>query len=279
MEKNVKKILFRGRLIVAGIRKLFSLYIEYSKTKISRGAEFRLDFLGGVLFGTLASFLTPLFQYLIYSNTSGYPGWTYPQILLFQSLLLIWYGISNILFGEIRYKVQSSVLMGNLDIYLLKPYHPLCLMFAEGFNYRSFGTLFAGLFLFSYCIVTQHLTLSIVLVLKILALFMAGLVFYISQIIFFICFAIRVIYILRIIEIMDRLFSVAYFPAEIFKGVAKLGYLVVFPMAIWAYYPAQAVLGRLGITVLFAIVVIIIIFFLSLMTWNRVIKKYTSAGG
>ena len=261
------------------IIKYLSLYIEYSKIIFARGTEFKTDFVLGICINLISTLFTPLFQFLIYHNTRGYPGWTFDEIILFQSILLFWNGIILTLFGSIRYRITPMIIYGHFELFLLKPYPALLLIFAGGFNYYSIGTILAGIILSIYALIKLNLIIGFIQILLFWTFFFIGILFYLSIMIFFLCISFILIYIFNLFEIKDRLISLAHFPAEIYSGLFKTIYLIFFPLAIWTYYPSQTFLGKLNIISIYACISSILMFILSLIAWNFTIKKYTGAGG
>ena len=258
---------------------LFRLYIMDGKMKLARGISYRTDFIAGLLISLFFSCFGPLFQFLIFSKTNGFPGWNFEQMAVMQAVLLLWSGVTYLLMGDIWWLMPSLVQYGQFDSYLIKPYPPLAMLFTKGFSYRSIMTVLAGLAALTYTIVTGHFSVGWRQILLFSALFGAGLLLYMTMLIFFCAVTLRLVNTTRFKDILDRLTFFGSFPAEIYSHGLQAVYLIALPIALWVYFPAQALLGRLDWTALYGLLVSFGLFALSLWTWNYQIKKYTSAAG
>ncbi len=261
------------------IRDLFGLFLFECKIKLARAMEFRLDFISSFFTTFFLSFLGPLFQFLIYSKTNGYPGWTFDQIMLFQAIMLIYSGITETLLGNVRYFMETLVQYGLLDRYLLLPYSSIGFILTKGFNYKTFGTILAGLASLVFTIIHMGLVLHWIQIVLFVMFIILGVILMMAFNIFYCTIALRIVFVVRLKEILDRICFFAGFPAEIYSGLIRFLYLTILPLGIWIYYPAQALLGRLSLLSISAIASTIILFFVSLTIWNIQIKKYTSSGG
>ena len=92
--------------------KLVKYFFLYSKSKISQAMQYRLDFLLGFFIAIFASSLAPICQYLIFVQMKGYPNWNLYQIILFQGVMLLWFGVKEILFADVKPYVESLIIYG-----------------------------------------------------------------------------------------------------------------------------------------------------------------------
>lgn len=96
------------------ILRLFGLFILNSKLNIAKQMEYRFNFFLTSIIALVFSSISPLLQYLIFTQTKGFPGWNLDQIILFQGVLLIVPGLQNLLFGELRYSQADIHHSGSL---------------------------------------------------------------------------------------------------------------------------------------------------------------------
>lgn len=261
------------------ITSLFSLYVIGAKLKIAQAMEYRTDFFLSVAITLTFSLFGPLFQFLIYTKTNGYPGWTFDQILLFQAVLLFWSGIVETLFGEYKEHMHLVVQQGIFDRYLLMPYPTIGLLLTKGFAYRAIGTLSAGAIALYIVINRINVPIGLFEIFMFVLLLVAGIVLYISILILYSIVALRLVYVDRLKEIFQKIVEFGSFPAEIFTGALRFCYLAILPIGIWMYYPSQAILGRLDAFVIWSIMSTVILFLMAIHLWKMHLKKYTSAGG
>ncbi|HEX3047402.1 MAG TPA: ABC-2 family transporter protein [Bacillota bacterium] len=258
---------------------LIRLFWWNAKLKIQRSMQYRADFLVGLVISLGFSSVGPVFQYLIFTQTRGYPGWNLRQIILFQGILLLWTGSRELLFGEIPYLAIELVRKGDFDRLLLKPYPPIGIILTGGFNFSSIGTIAAGLVITFYSMNAMKLGISLLQMGQLLLCLSCGLVFIMAIYILYCSIMIMVIQMQRIIEILNNLLRFADFPLEIFSKTAKVVLTTVIPIIIWNYVPAQILLQRANPILFISCIGCLVFMALSLKIWNMCLKRYTSAGG
>lgn len=252
---------------------------SHCKIRLARSMEFRIDFITGFIFSFTSSFGTILLQFMIYTNTRGYPGWTFDQILLFQAMVLLITGIRETIFGNVRVVFEYELKYGNMDRILLFPVPSLGTVMVKGFQFNSLPMVLAGLFCLGYSIYSLQLKLQWWDWGLFLLLIVVGMIFHMAIIIIHCSLALRFINVEKLRELGDRLVGFGSYPAEIFSGLTKLAYLIFLPIATFIYFPVQALLGRLDQICLIGVGFSLAMFFWAIKLWDSQLKKYTGAGG
>lgn len=255
------------------------LFIQDCKLRLLKAMEFRLEFFTGIITSLAFSCIVPLFQFLIYKNTRGYPGWTFDEILLFQAVLLFWIGFTDTIFGDIKPLMEATIQYGLFDRYLIFPYPPLVILLTRGFNYRSTGTLLAGIIALTYAFIKLSISLTWWRIVLFLVYFAAGILLYLALLILYCTIALRLVYVLNLSVVLDKIIQLGNWPVEIFSGTLKIISFSVLPIAIWINIPCRILLGHLEVTAVFSLIPALILFIVSLILWNKNLKNYTSAGG
>lgn len=255
------------------------LFLSDCKIKLARSMEFRFDFITGFIFTFVGSFFGCFFHFLIYSNTHGYPGWNFDQVILFQAVLILVHGIRETLFGNVRNTFETSVQYGGVDRLLLYPFPSLGVFLVKGFQFNSLPLILAGFLTLLYAINKLNLSLNWWNFVLFIIFITVGLVLYISFIVFYCALAIRWIFIDKLKEVFDQITQFSCYPVEIFSGITKTVYLTIIPVAVFIYFPSQALLGRLNIVCIYSLIVSFLMFFISIKTWNYQLKQYSSMGG
>jgi ABC-2 type transport system permease protein len=258
---------------------LLRLFFLNCKLRIARSVEFRFDFVLGLFVSLMSSSIGPLVQFLIFTRTKGYPGWNLHQILLFQGVLLLWSGLKDTIFGEMRHQVLNLINKGEFDRLLLKPYPPIGILLTSGFYLYSFGTIIAGIALVAFSIHRMHLIIGFGQLGLFFLFLISGLILYTAISVLYCTVVIMLVFVARLGEILDKILRFSEYPIEIFPRVTRIIFITVLPFAIWVYFPAQALIDRVKITALISVACSFILFWLSLQLWNICLKKYTSAGG
>ncbi len=257
---------------------LLSLFFWTSKLRISKNMAYRMDFFSGFFISIVYALIGPITQYLIFTQTKGYPGWTINQVLLFQGLLLLFTGIRNMFFGDIRSIMTDIVRKGDFDRYLLKPYPPIGIILTGCFSFNNIGTVLSGFVITVYFMIKLHITLGLVSILLILVSFVFSMILYMALLIFF--SSLIIIFVQnRTWEFLDVFIKYSEYPVQIYPKSLQVLFLLIVPFAVFVYFPAQILLSRLDLIALLGFVSCVILFILSNSFWNMFVKRYTSAGG
>lgn len=258
---------------------LLKLFVWNSKLKLSKRMQYRFDFILGALISLAFAGIGPIFQYLIFTQTKGYPGWTLYQIILFQGVLLIWIGIRDALFADVRWTVEALVRQGGFDRLLLKPYPAIGILLADGISMGNMGALIVGTVISVISVIKLGIHIGPLQVLLFLYFFICGIVLSMAVNVLYCSINIMLIQMWRIGDFFNNLMRFAEYPADIYGDAARVIFVAVIPFAVWVYFPVQALLDRLDGFMVIGSLSCFVLFWLSLKFWGRCLKKYTSMGG
>ncbi|MEX1028949.1 MAG: ABC-2 family transporter protein [Paenibacillaceae bacterium] len=258
---------------------LLRLYAWHMKLNVSKSMIYRFDFISGIFISILISGIAPFMQYLYFTQTRGYPGWTLNQILLFQGLLLLWFGIRDVLFGDIRGLIMNLVWKGDFDRLLLKPYSPIGVLLCSGFQLNGIGSCLAGLLVTILAFLQLDGSIGLWTFPLLILMTVCGLMLYMAVTITFAAIVIMLIQMGRIGEMFEKIMEFGTYPMNIFPSGIRILMVTILPFAVWTYYPTQILLQRVDHQMWVACAFSLIMFWLSIKLWNRCLRKYTSAGG
>ncbi|CAM4432827.1 ABC transporter permease [Paenibacillus tarimensis] len=258
---------------------LARLYFWNMKISLQKMMVYRFDFIASLLVSILVSGIGPYVQYLYFTRSNGYPGWTLNEMFLFQGLLLLWLGLRDLLFGDIRGYVIKFIRSGDFDKLLIKPYSPVGVILVSGFSLSGIGPCSAGMVVLLVAWSQLNLTLCWETVVLLIVMFISGLLLYLAIIIMFSAITIMLVQMNGIGLIIDRLLGFADYPVDIFPKAVQTVLLTALPFAVWTFYPTQILLGRSDIGMWVASASSLIVLWISLQCWKRCLHHYTSAGG
>ena len=259
--------------------RIAGLFVETSKAKIAQAMAYRLNFILHSIISLLFSCIGPVLQFLIFSQTKGFPGWNLEQIVLFQGILLFHLGLRNTLFGSLHFELPEMLRKGQFDRLLLKPYPAIGTILSSGFDANNFGSIIAGGAIIAYSAVRMDLGITIAAASAFTGLIFLGLFLYTGFEILYSSAVIVLVHMGRLHDILGMLNKFGEYPLEIFTRSVQVFFITAVPMAVWVNYPARILLGRGSINILLSLAFSFIFFVLSLAVWNRSLKNYTSAGG
>lgn len=261
------------------IFKFFQIFLWNSSLNISSSMEYRFDFLLGLLVNLLLALAGPLFQYLLFSQVNGCPGWTVSEIILFQGILLFVFGLKTLLLGKIPAYVQKLIHRGGLDRLLLRPYSSVGMILANGFSLDGIGTILAGMVIIAVMLWRLQLHIGIVAALAALLAIGMGLLLFAAFDILLACVMIRLINIGRLNEVFDTLTKFGQYPMELFPRATKFVFITFVPFVVWVNIPCKILLDGIQGYMFLTFFIVILFYCLAVHNWNLCIKHYTSAGG
>jgi len=214
---------------------------------------------------------------VIYTVSSGIPGWSYFQVLALS-------GIGAMMLNSAGYLVNSwdivdKLRTGSMDMWFTKPYGYLTIMFSSFGMVIPFVSIISGLGMFVYSVAQLHV--QAVQLLYFIPLFVAGTTAFIM---FYLMLTLLSYYMFKsgsFVENMDDVLSSASrYPLSVYGVIGQLIFTLAMPIGIAYYYPAEALFGFIGLegfaaTLLLSVAMI----FVSRKIMYAVFKRYSSGGG
>lgn len=254
------------------------IYFTSLKNNFASRMAYRADFFFCCVIIFVSELLLPLVTLLIYATGASFPGWNIYEVMALQGIFMLSRGVSGLLFFGVVYNTLAGVREGTYDLFLTKPVSVLFISIATAFDPDSAGTITGG---------------AVILIFSLTRLPPPGLTGWISFMVMFFfsvmtLFSFAVIMAAtmfkwvgnsRIYEIFDNITAFGNYPKSIFSKSFQSVISFVVPVAIIAFYPASALLGKSAAGILPAIPVSVLFFILGLVFWRRMLSGYTSVGG
>jgi len=244
----------------------------------ARRMAYRTDFFVSAAINMVGNMVIPWITYLIYHSGVALPGWSLYEVLLIQGVFMIAKGIAFSLFLGVLWDTTLSVREGTFDIVLLKPHPALNIIMANTFNCDYLGIFFGGIIISGFALSRLPpimpagyagfflLFIFSILVLLSFVLVMTAVVF-------------KWVGNTRMNEIFSAMTLFGQYPSTIFPKTLANFLTWIIPISMIAFVPTSALLGKPADYILPSMLASVVFFLLSLMFWNRMIRKYTSAGG
>jgi ABC-2 type transport system permease protein len=174
--------------------------------------------------------------------------------------------------------VVEHIRKGTLDFVLLKPADAQFLVSTQKFEMNQIVDALGAVGLAVYAFLAMGKTphLADVAVALLLTLASAGLLYALS--IFVVSAAFWVVRLDNLIYLFNSIFDAARWPATVFRGLWRVFFTFVIPLALMTTYPVLAILGRLSLETAVAALGGALVFMLAArVVWMRAIGHYTSA--
>jgi ABC-type uncharacterized transport system permease subunit len=214
---------------------------------------------------------------VIYSVSSGVPGWGYFQLLALG-------GLVQLTSGSIAFLVSPRSLVrimrnGGLDQLLLKPYNPLLMIVAKNAGIRSLGGMVSGALLLAYALHGAGVGLGGMLVfvpsylIGLVALVMGVIVLALASYVFFKDASYTN-------WLMSIMFDASDYPATIYGIIGSTALSILLPVTFAVFFPAAAVFGYVGAYIVLGVVLVCIaIAAMFYFSAAYLLRKYESGGG
>jgi ABC-2 type transport system permease protein len=260
------------------VRRFFSLLWQGISLGFATRLANRFDFVSSLLVMLGIELLPSLVTVLIYGNGLSFPGWSVREAVLIQAVFLMAKGVAYPFLGGMVWNTSEMVREGTFELLLLKPRHPLLLAMVQAFDAEDLGKLCGGLGLFTWCLSglpgpsAAQASLFGLLFVGSLILFGACLVTMASVLLVWVGNA-------RIHEVFETLSALGQYPPLILPRRLRGLATAPLPLLGFAVLPASALLGRIEDAWQWATLSALVLLLLSLLLWNRMLRRLASAGG
>lgn len=256
----------------------FRLWVKHVGIEFSREMAYKVNFFIKLISLVLADVVGPIVTILLYKSTSGIPGWTFEEFILFQGTFVLVYGLAHMFFFVIPFEVIHMVREGEFNKILTAPISPLVNVTFRSFDMEGIAEVIVGVGLIGWAFSrlhpgTNHIAVYVFIILLAL-LFIYGVMIIISSLSF------KVVKTYGLIDLFFKSSDMARYPASLYGSPLRFFVLFLFPIAVSAYVPASALLFDVGWERIVAIAAPVLAFFiLSIILWEKGLKNYTAAGG
>ncbi len=255
--------------------RIFILFSRFSWKMIFQ-ARFGIVFF---MIGKVFRFIFFFFLiYLVFSKIKHIAGYSLNQAVIFYLTFNIIDTTSQIFFREV-YRFRPLVTSGNLDLILLKPFHPFLRVLLGGVDFLDVFMLIPYLILTLYFAMQNSHFFSSGFVLFILLLVNAQIIataFHITVL----ALGIFTTEVDHTMLIYRDLTTLGRFPLEIYKEPIRGLFTFIIPIGIMMSFPAYALFNLLSWPMIaYSFVLSGILFTASLKLWENALKKYQSWGG
>ncbi|MDR0443561.1 MAG: ABC-2 family transporter protein [Treponema sp.] len=260
------------------MKKLFSIYKTCVTIAVAQALSYRLNFVLSLLITLGFNILFPLVTILIYGAGASFPGWTFYEVLLIQSVYTLSLGFACIMFSSVLWATMQHIREGSFEVVLLKPLNPLFFLIASNFDMGSFGLIIGGGVLFGFSLAHTGLV-SIIAIPQFLLLFAGGFAVMAGLQMIMAATSFKWVGNSRIPEIFDSIMTFGKYPVTIFPNVVKGITTFVIPVSMIGFFPASALLGRLETTALFAVIPCGLFMLFGIWLYHYMVRLYEGVGG
>lgn len=255
------------------------LYFSFLVASIKRMMEYRIDFLVGLVSQFAFQIVELIFMWIVFQNTDNIASFTFEHVLLMYGVMMLSISILDFLFDSTYSLGRVYIRKGKFDTMLLRPVHPLISLLGESSSATSIGYFVIALGLIVTMIIKLNISLTAILILKILFFgIIGGLIMGGIQTIF----SVSGFFTYKSNEVVWSVFQIhkfAQYPIEIYNKFIRILITFVFPFAFVSYFPTLNYLGLKGGNLVYvSLLVLVIVWCVAVKVWNICLKKYRSTG-
>jgi ABC-2 type transport system permease protein len=246
--------------------------------EFSREMAYKTNFFIKLISLVFADIVGPIITILLYTQTSGIPGWSFEEFILFQGTFILVFGLSHMFFFVIPFEVIHMVREGEFNKILTAPIPPLVNVTFRSFDMEGTAEVIVGFGLIGWAFSKLHPGMGHIaiyaFIILLALLFIYGVMILISSLSF------KVVKTYGLIDLFFKSSDMARYPASLYGNPLRFFVSFLFPIAVAAYFPASSLLFDTTWMRIVAFAAPIFAFFiLSLILWERGLRNYTAAGG
>jgi len=255
--------------------RLFAIQLRISA---ATAMAYRANFLVEITMEIVWTAITLLPLFVLFGARDEVAGWDRPSALI---VLGYFYAVRAVLEGTISpslITMVSQIRTGSFDYVLLKPVDAQVMVSTSQYEPWRGLELLTGLGMVIYAFVERGAPPSLGAAALGVALFGAGVAAAYALWIMCAAASFWVVRLDNLMHLLEAVFDVGRFPVSVFRGVWRVVFTFIIPIAVMTTLPAEALLGRLdalhalatagGAAALVA---------LSRVVWKIAIRSYTSA--
>jgi ABC-2 type transport system permease protein len=260
------------------MRRYVRLFGVQARISAAAGMAYRSDFLieGVMTIAWAALTLLPLL--VLYEGRSSVAGWDVSSALIvmayFMAIKAVLEGVISPSLIDLVEKIRS----GAFDYVLLKPVDAQALISASRFEPWKIFDILGAIGLATYAFYLRGEAPALADVALGLVMFAAGVLAMYSIWIVFAAASFWVVRLDNLTFLIGAIFDTARWPVHVFRGIWRVVFTFVFPIAVMTTYPAMALLGTLDSdTALATLGGSAALLVISRLVWRTAIRNYTSA--
>lgn len=260
--------------------KYMKVMLKSLAMEISSEMAYKWNFIIKLISLIFADIVAPLVVLLIYTHTSGIPGWNFEQFVLFQGTFTLVLGLNHFSQVLIPYKVMYEIREGTFDKYLIKPFKTLALLTITSWDLEGMAEVAVGIGLVSWAMLKLGMSVFSFNFLFYLFSILIAYVFLYCLMVLLASLGFLVIKSYALFDLFWKATDFARYPMDIYGPSLRLILTFIFPIAIASFYPATVLLKGVDLWMMARMIIpIVIIFTITMFAWSSAMKKYASAGG
>jgi ABC-2 type transport system permease protein len=258
------------------------IFISAAKSNIAAMLAYRTDCIVGMIILVISELLLPLLTALVYNAGMAYPGWSYYEALLMQSIFMMSRGASYSLFFGMSGFVMSTVREGTFDLVMIRPVPAAFLSVMLSLNLEDAVVFFSGAIIFMISAAKAQVVFTLAGTAWLVILLISGITVMLGFTLLMSATMFKWVGNSRIFEIFESIAGLGRYPSVIFPGIFRILVTYVLPVAMIGSLPAEVFLGKRATDPMQLLLIMLCCagFLLTgYIVWRMMIRSYISSGG
>jgi ABC-2 type transport system permease protein len=260
------------------MKKALNIYKTCVAAAMARALTYRFNFALSMFMTLCFNLFFPLATILIYNSGASFPGWSFFEVLLIQTIFTLSLGFACVFFSNVLWSTMQYIREGSFEVVLLRPVNPLFFLIASNFDTGSFGLLIGGGVMFGIAIAHTGVA-SAAAIAQFLFLFAAGFAVMTGFQLIMAATSFKWVGNSRLPDILDSIITFGKYPVTIFPKAVRTIAVFIIPVSMIGFFPASALLGRLDTFVLISIVPCVLFMFFGIWLYQYMVRLYEGVGG
>lgn len=262
------------------MRYYLDLYGTYLRLSLKSVAQYRADFAVLIVSALFRDGGTLLFLSVVFGKITQLQGWSYNEVVLVYGLATVAGNLNSVFLGMSQ-AVGGYVLRGRLDVLLVRPVHPLFLLFGEQcLTITGIGSLIVGVVIIAVALGRLGMAIPPWWLLYLPLVAVSGALVLCSIALIVACLAFRLTNVTALLMLLGYLPEFARYPLTIYARPLQFALTWVLPYALTGLLPVGFLLGKAGYGIYGPLAPLAgwLLFGLALLVWSRAVRHYQSTG-
>jgi ABC-2 type transport system permease protein len=260
------------------MRRYLRLWRRFVILAVVREAEYRMNFVFGVVEG-LAQLALAVFTFLlVYRYTDQVAGWAQAQVLVLVGIYRIVDGLISLQISPNLNEVPDTIRRGEMDFVLLRPVSSQFFVSLRKLSLPDLVNATIGLIIVVIAGYRAGITWNLLGIVEAVAFLTCGVLLLYALWFFLVTWAFWLINVGTMSYLFYTATEPARYPVTYFKGFVRALLTFAIPVAFATTFPAQALLGTVDLRMLpIGITMAAIALLGTHVFWNFAVRHYSSA--
>lgn len=255
------------------------IVFKYMAMHLKSQLEYRSSFILSFIAQVFPTALSAAMVFVLLDKFNFSDKFNLYEVMLGISIVQFGFGFSECFWRGFD-KFSDIIKKGSLDLMLIKPRSIYLQVFGSNIEFSKLSRGISALILFIIAIRKVSFKVTLLNILLLIGLLLFSVLIYFSMYILAACFCFKTIEGLEFTNIFtDGSREFGQYPMDIFKHEVLIFFTYLVPVACVNYYPVKYILGKSdSILYLISPLFCLVLFIISILTFNKCMKHYTSTG-